>query len=201
MTPRAAEVARHGSDVKEKPMRKNTTRIGMMSAAGLGAAALAVAGFAIPANAAESTTEDTSTQTSVAGMFDIVDDLLAGVSAGDLLVSPDTNAGNVGVDGGIIDAPVIEGPVVSDSLNGDVLSGNDTPIGSGNEVQAPVGSGNDIQAPIDAPIGSGNDTDTDTSVGDVGGIDDIDAGVDDLVDGVTGDIGADVDGMLGDILG
>ncbi|CDJ99465.1 exported hypothetical protein [Microbacterium sp. C448] len=165
-------------------MRKNTTRIGMMGAAGLGAAALAVAGFAIPANAAESTTEDTSTRTSVTGMFDIVDDLLAGVSAGDLVVSPDTNAGNVGVDGGIINAPSVEGPVVSDSLNGDVLSGNDTPIGSGNKVQAPVdapiGSGNDIdvpvEAPVEAPVGSGNDTDT--SVGDIGGV-----------------------GMLGDILG
>ncbi|WP_100814464.1 hypothetical protein [Microbacterium lacus] len=174
-------------------MRKNTTRIGMMGAAGLGAAALAVAGFAIPANAAESTTEDTSTQTSVTGMFDIVDDLLAGVSAGDLTVSPDTNAGNVGVDGGIINAPLVEGPVVSDSLNGDVLSGNDTPIGSGNDIDVPV------EAPVEAPVGSGNNTDT--SIGDIGGVGDIGAEVGDLVDGVTGDIGSDVDGMLGDILG
>ena len=180
-------------------MRKNTTRIGTMAAAGLGAAALAVAGFAIPANAAESTTQDTSTQTSATGMFDLLDDVLASVSAGDLLVSPDTNAGNVGVDGGIINAPLVEGPVVSDSLNGDVLSGNDTPIGSGNEVQAPIGSGNDIQAPVEAPVGSGNTTDS--SIGDVGGIGDIGAGVSDLVDGVTGNIGTDVDGMLGDILG
>lgn len=192
------------------------TRLSLI-AAGTGAAALAVAGFALPANAddhsASNEESTTTTTTDLTSSFDAfqtwVNDALT-VSDNQTVtgVSPDTSVGDV---------TLVEGPLVSDSLNGDLLSGNQTPVASGNQapiasgndvaapvlsgndtnveapVDAPVGSGNDVSAPIDAPVGSGNethnDTDTGVSVGDIG------ADVDDLVDSITSDLD------LGDILG
>lgn len=184
------------------------TRLSLI-AAGTGAAALAVAGFALPANADDHSTSTeestTTTTTDLTSSFDAfqtwVNDALS-VSDNQTVtgVSPDTSVGDV---------TLVEGPLVSDSLNGDLLSGNQTPIASGNDVaapvvsgndtnveapvDAPVGSGNDVSAPIEAPVGSGNETHNDTdagvSVGDIG------ADVDDLVDSITTDLD------LGDILG
>jgi hypothetical protein len=197
--------ARH--ETKETSMRKNTTRIGILATAGAGAAALALAGFALPANASDtaSTWEDTTTSTSTSSSIDgfraMVHDLIQANGT-------DTTAGNVGLDGGVINAPLVQGPLVGDVASGPILSGNDTPVASGNEtangnevasgneVSAPVGSGNDVSAPVEAPVGSGNDTSVDAPVGsgndtglDVGGIG---ADVRDLVDDVTGAIGLDL---------
>lgn len=187
-------------------MRK-MTRLGLISTAGASAAALAVAGFALPATAAETTDSTHESTSTTADFMSSIEGLQAWVSDTVLASGNDSAVGNV--DGGLIDAPVVEGPLVSDTLNGDVLSGNDTPVASGNEVAAPVGSGNDVSAPIDAPVGSGNEVsgnevgsgngngnavgsgnDSGLSVGDIG------ADVDDLV----GDVSGDVDSLLGGIL-
>lgn len=184
-------------------MRK-MTRLGILTTAGAGAAALAIAGFALPASADDGwdeTHESTSTQTD---FMSSIDGVTAWLTDALDVSGNDTAVGNV--DGSLIDASVVEGPLVSDSP---ILSGNDTPVGSGNEVDAPVGSGNEVSAPIDAPVGSGNevsdnevgsgnatgsgnetDTDTGLSVGDIG------ADVDDVV----GDVSGDVDSLVGGLL-
>lgn len=193
-------------------MRK-MTRLGIFTTAGASAAALAVAGFALPASAADggdSTNESSSTSTDFMSSIEGVQSLLRDTI---LASGNDSAIGDIG-----LNAPVVEGPLVSESP---VLSGNDTPVLSGNETSAPIGSGNDVSAPIDAPVGSGNDvgsgnevsgndvgsgndtgsgndvgsgndTDTDTgvSVGDIGA----------EVDDVVGDVSGEVDGLLGDIL-
>lgn len=189
-------------------MRK-MTRIGLLTTAGASAAALAVAGFALPASA-ESWSPSQESSTTSTEVTSSIEGFQTWFRENVLASGNDTTAGNIGIDGGLIN-----GPIVSDSLNGAVLSGNDTPVLSGNDVSdnlsgndvsAPVGSGNDISAPIEAPVGSGNEVgngtelgtgnvvgsgnDTGVSVGDIG------ADVDDLV----GDIGADVDTLVGGIL-
>lgn len=182
-------------------MRK-ITRLGLISTAGASAAALAVAGFALPASAdtwnpsEETTTTVTEASTSIEGFQTWFRENVLGSGN-------DTTAGNLGIDGGLIN-----GPLVSDSLNPAVLSGNDTPVLSGNDVSgnlsgndvsAPVGSGNDVSAPVDAPIVSGNDV----SGNEVGSVGDVANGTD--VGGDTGvsvgDIGAEVDDLVGDVSG
>ncbi|GAA1684044.1 hypothetical protein [Microbacterium lacus] len=165
-------------------MRK-ITRLGLISTAGASAAALAVAGFALPASAdtwnpsEETTTTVTEASTSIEGFQTWFRENVLGSGN-------DTTAGNLGIDGGLIN-----GPLVSDSLNPAVLSGND--------VSAPVGSGNDVSAPIDAPIGSGNDV-SDTELGSVGDVaNGTDVGGDTGVS--VGDIGAEVDDLVGDVSG
>ena len=162
-------------------MRKNMTRAGLLGTAGIGAAALAVAGFALPATADDdiSSWSSDQTHTSVEGIesFDAFQTLLD-----DLIdtYGNETTTGDVGIDGGLVD-----GPLVSDIGNGPVLSGNDVsaPVGSGNDTS--VGSGNEVGN--GNVVGSGNDTGV--SVGDVG------AEVGDL----TGDIGAQVGDLVGDV--
>ena len=166
-------------------MRKNMTRAGLLGTAGIGAAALAVAGFALPATADDdiSSWSSDQTHTSVEAIesFDAFQTLLD-----DLIdtYGNETTTGDVGIDGGLVN-----GPLVSDIGNGPVLSGNDVsaPVGSGNDtsVDAPVGSGNEVGN--GNVVGSGNDTGV--SVGDVG------AEVGDL----TGDIGAEVGDLVGDV--
>ena len=185
-------------------MRK-MTRFGITTTAGVGAAALAIAGFALPASAADSgdeTNEVTSTSTD---FMSSIEGLQTWVRDAILASGNDTSVGNV--DGGLINAPLVEGPLVSDTP---VLSGNDTPVASGNEVSgnevsAPVGSGNEVTAPIEAPVGSGNEVsgndvgsdnatgsgnETGVSVGDIG------AEVGDLVGDVSGDVDSLVSGLL-----
>lgn len=178
---------------------RNKNRLGLLTTAGAGVAALALTGFALPATADDgsSSVDDSTTSTDVTGSTDAIQDIVR-----DLILASgnDTSTGDIGLDG-----PLVDGPVVSDIGNGAILSGNDTPIASGNEVSgnevsAPVGSGNEvsapveapIEAPVDAPVGSGNDTivdapvesdnDTGLSLGDIGG--DIGADVDSLVSGL-----------------
>ncbi|AZC13278.1 MULTISPECIES: hypothetical protein [unclassified Microbacterium] len=173
-------------------MRKNITRAGVFTA-GLGIAALTVTGLALPANAdtvssADETQTTVSALTTLEAFQDILNDALqaSGNSAQTGDVSVD------GVDGGLVNGPIVSGPVVDDVANGPILSGNDTPIASGNEVQAPIASGNDTS--VDAPIGSGNEVasgnDTDTSIGDIG------ASVGDVV----GDVSGEVDGLVSGLL-
>ncbi|MET0296405.1 MAG: hypothetical protein ABW024_03325 [Microbacterium sp.] len=167
-------------------MRTNKTRIATLAAAGAGAAAIAIAGFAMPASADDSY-EETTTHTQVAGSFDTLGEAFQ-TWVGDI------TAGNIGVDGGLVN-----GPLVSDVANGPILSGNDVPVGSGNDVSAPVGSGNDVA--VDAPVGSGNEVgngnavgsgnDTGVSLGDIG------ADVDDLVGGISSDVDSTLNGVLG----
>jgi hypothetical protein len=177
-------------------MRK-MNRIGMMATAGVGAAALA-AGIALPANAQERDWSDESSTTTVTSSFDA---FRAWVQDNVLGSGNDLTAGNLGIDGGLVD-----GPLISDVGNGAVLSGNHAPVLSGNEVTAPVASGNDTS--VEAPVGSGNKVgngnstgngnvvgsgnDTGVSLGDIG------ADVDDLVGDITGDVDdlVDVDSML-----
>lgn len=161
-------------------MRKNVTRAGILTTAGLGAVALTITGFALPASADDDITSTDESVTSVSTLESLdlfqtwVDDVLA-------LYGNDTSA----LDSGVVNGPIVDGPLVSDVGNGAVLSGNDTPVLSGNDIDAPVGSGNDVGS--GNVVGSGNDTGV--SVGDA------DADLGDL----TTDIGADVDGMVGDI--
>lgn len=171
---------------------RNQNRLGLLTTAGAGIAALAIAGFALPASANDGPDSVDETQTSttdLTGSFDAIQDI-----ARDLILASgnDTSTGDVSLDG-----PLVQGPLVSDIGNGALLSGNDTPIASGNEVSgndvsAPVVSGNDvsapIEAPIDAPVVSGNDTSVDAPVGNGTGIS-------------VGDIGAEVDDLLNGILG
>ncbi|TQK20638.1 hypothetical protein FBY40_3177 [Microbacterium sp. SLBN-154] len=173
-------------------MRKNITRAGVFTA-GIGIAALTVTGLALPANAdtvssADETQTTVSALTTLEAFQDILNDALqaSGNSAQTGDVSID------GVDGGLVNGPIVSGPVVDDVANGPILSGNDTPIASGNDVQAPIVSGNDTS--VDAPIGSGNEVasgnDTDTSIGDIG------ASVGDVV----GDVSGEVDGLVSGLL-
>lgn len=165
-------------------MRK-MTRFGITTTAGVGAAALAIAGFALPASAADSgenTHEVTSTSTDV---MSSIEGLQAWVRDAILASGNDTSVGNV--DGGLINAPLVEGPLVSESP---VLSGNDTPVASGNEV-----SGNEVTASIDAPVGSGNEV----SGNDVGSENATGSGNETGIS--VGDIGAEVDDLLGDVSG
>ena len=205
-------------------MKKITTRAGIFGAAGLGAAALVIGGIAAPALAADVDDSGNSSEQSYSGSLDsalqnTLDFLNGDSSVGNgVLLSPSTSADGTTIDGGgLVNAPLVQGPLMSNSLNGDalsgnevgsgndipVVSGNDTPIASGNDVAAPVASGNDVtapvEAPVDAPVGSGNDTSVDTGDTDVSG-GDIGTQVGDLVDGVTGGIGDDLDlgGILGD---
>lgn len=195
-------------------MRK-MTKAGMFGTAGIGAVALAVTGFALPASADDHTTTTSSdeTHTSVEALESLevfqtwIDDFIAANGN-------DTNAGNVGVDGGLIN-----GPVVSDVANGPILSGNDTPIASGNDVSAPVGSGNDVS--VEAPVGSGNEvgngnsvgngtdvgtevgngTETNTGVGDVGAeVGDLTSDIGTDVSDLVSDVSSDVDGLVGGLL-
>ncbi|MES2866638.1 MAG: hypothetical protein V4703_07745, partial [Actinomycetota bacterium] len=125
---------------------RNTNRLGLLATAGAGVAALALTGFALPATADDgsSSVDDSMTSTDVTGSTDAIQDIVR-----DLILASgnDTSTGDIGLDG-----PLVEGPVVSDIGNGAILSGNDTPIASGNEVSAPVGSGNEVTAPVEAPI-------------------------------------------------
>jgi hypothetical protein len=182
------------------------TRLGMIAAAGAGSAALAVAGFALPASAADhdSSVDWTDISSSITAPLEAaqtwITDTIDLTNAPQTDVSPDTSVGDVSV---------IEGPLVNGPLLGDVLSGNQTPVGSGNDVQAPIGSGNDVQvpieAPVEAPVGSGNDTAIDAPVGSgnesdndtsIGGIGNIGAEVNDIVDDVTSGLGVDLGGLL-----
>lgn len=179
---------------------RNKNRLGLLTAAGAGVAALALTGFALPATADDgsSSVDDSTTSTDVTGSTDAIQDIVR-----DLILASgnDTSTGDIGLDG-----PLVDGPVVSDIGNGAILSGNDTPIASGNEVSgnevsAPVGSGNEvsapveapIEAPVDAPVGSGNDTTVDAPVES-----DNDTGL--SLDDIGGDIGADVDSLVSGLL-
>lgn len=175
---------------------RNKNRLGLLTTAGAGVAALAITGFALPATADDGSgsVEDSTTTTDVTGSLDAIQDVVR-----DLILASgnDTSTGDIGLDG-----PLVEGPLVSDVGNGALLSGNDTPIASGNEVSgnevsAPVGSGNEVtapvDAPVDAPVGSGNDTSVDAPVDS-----DNDTGL--SLDGIGGDIGADVDSLVSGIL-
>jgi len=188
-------------------MRK-MTRAGLMGTAGIGAVALAVAGFSIPANADDHTSSADETRTSVDAV-DSLDAFQGWVWVDDALDANDNTIGNFAVDGGLID-----GPLVSDVGNGPILSGNDAPIASGNDVSAPVGSGNDVS--VDAPVGSGNDVgndvghgtnlgsgnDTGASVGDVGAeVGDLTSEIGTHVEDLVGDVSSDVDDLVGDLLG
>lgn len=192
------------------------TRIGMIAAAGTGAAALAVAGFALPASADDNVTSTDATTTATQ-FVDASDPFYTWVSglieSGDFAASPQTAVSDIANIG-----PLVQGPLVSDSLNGDVASGNQTPVVSGNDTTAPIGSGNDttapigsgndlgsgndVTAPIDAPVGSGNDTgvstgDAGVSTGDNGAsVGDISGSVNDVVGGVTSGVDDVVDGAL-----
>lgn len=177
---------------------RNKNRLGLLTTAGAGVAALALTGFALPATADDgsSSVDDSTTSTDVTGSTDAIQDIVR-----DLILASgnDTSTGDIGLDG-----PLVEGPVVSDIGNGAILSGNDTPIASGNEVSAPVGSGNEVTAPVeapieapietpvDAPLVSGNDTSVDAPVDS-----DNDTGL--SLDGI-GDIGADVDSLVSGLL-
>ncbi len=190
-------------------MRK-MTRAGLMGTAGLGAVALAVAGFSIPANADDHTSSADETRTSVDAL-DSLDAFQGWVWVDDALDAKDNTIGSLGIDGGLINAPL-----VSDVGNGPILSGNDAPVLSGNDVSAPVGSGNDVT--VDAPVGSGNEVgngnsvgngtnvgsgnDTGVSVGDVGAeVGDLTSEIGTHVDDLVGDVSSDVDGLVGDLLG
>lgn len=201
------------------------TRIGMIAAAGTGAAALAVAGFALPASADDNVTS-TDASTTATQFVDASDPFYTWVSdlidSGDFTASPQTAVGDIANVG-----PLVQGPLVSDSLNGDVASGNQTPVVSGNDTTAPigsgndttapigsgndlgsgneVGSGNDVTAPVDAPVGSGNDTgvstgDAGVSTGDNGAsVGDISGSVEDIsgsVDDVVGGVTSGVDDVV-----
>ena len=190
-----------------------STRLGVLATAGVGVAGLALAGFALPASADDTSTtvEQSETTTDLTGSLEefqawVTDTIsLEGTDVSPVTgVSPET---------GIGDVSLIEGPLVGDIGVGDIGSGNQTPIGSGNEVAAQIGSGNDVSAPIEAPIGSGNDTSveapvdvpveapvgngTDVSTGGIGT--DIASDVNDVVDGVTGDVGDLVDDVTSDL--
>ncbi|MFJ6653781.1 hypothetical protein ACIQLJ_13410 [Microbacterium sp. NPDC091313] len=166
------------------------TRLGII--AGTGAAALAVAGFALPAHAADqdsSVQESTTTTTAaITSSFEALQAWVTDTARVTDALNTNGSGNTVAPNTGIGDVSVVEGPLVG----GDVLSGNQAPVGSGNDVAAPVGSGNDVTAPVEAPIGSGNDTGV--STGDVSG------SVDGLVGDVSGSIG-DVTGSVGDISG
>jgi hypothetical protein len=181
-------------------MRTNLkTRLGLIGA-GTGVAALAVTGLALPANADDtSVNQDSSTTETTTDLVSSLDAFQAWLSdtlaANDNTVAPVTG---VSPDTSVGDVSLVEGPLVGDVLSNNqapVGSGNDTPIGSGNDVSAPVGSGNDVSAPVDAgngndvsapvdaPVGSGNSSDAGISVGDIG------ADVDNLVGDLTNDLG------------
>ncbi|MCE7481342.1 MULTISPECIES: hypothetical protein [Microbacterium] len=183
---------------------RNKNRLGLLTTAGAGVAALALTGFALPATADDgsSSVDDSTTSTDVTGSTDAIQDIVR-----DLILASgnDTSTGDIGLDG-----PLVDGPVVSDIGNGAILSGNDTPVASGNEVSgnevsAPVGSGNEVsapveapieapvEAPVDAPVGSGNDTTVDAPVET-----DNDTGL--SLDDIGGDIGADVDSLVSGLL-
>ncbi|MGU3646807.1 hypothetical protein ACLBXX_17755 [Microbacterium sp. C23T] len=190
-------------------MRK-TTRAGLMGTAGIGAVALAVAGFSIPANADDHTSAAEDTHTS-AHALDSLDAFQGWAWVDDALDANDNTIGSVGVGGGLID-----GPLVRDVANGPILSGNDAPVLSGNDVSAPIGSGNDVS--VDAPVGSGNEVaggnfvgngtnvgsgnDTGVAVGEVGAeIGDLTSDIGTHVDDLVGDVSSDVDDLVGDLLG
>lgn len=166
------------------------TRLGII--AGTGAAALAVVGFALPANAADQTSTDAdTTATTTAAITSSFEALQAWVTdTAQVTDALNTNgSGNtVAPQTGIGDVSVVEGPLIG----GDVLSGNQAPVASGNDVTAPIGSGNDVTAPVEAPVGSGNDAGVSTG--------DVSSSVDGLVSDVTGSVG-DVSGSVGDISG
>lgn len=178
-------------------MRKNATRAGLLTTAGLGVAALTITGFALPASADDSTPthDDSITSVSTLESLDLfqtwVDDILS-------VYGNDTSAGNVGIDG-----PLVQGPLVSDIGNGAIGSGNDVPVLSGNDVSAPVGSGNDIgngnSVGNGTSVGSGNDTGV--SVGDVGAsVGDVTTDIGSEVDSLVGDIESDVDSLVSGLL-
>tara|TARA_B100000378_G_scaffold151277_1_gene122084 strand:- start:540 stop:1295 length:756 start_codon:yes stop_codon:yes gene_type:complete len=200
---------------KEESMRKNITRAGLL-ATGFGAAALVTTGLALPASADDtiSSTDETVTTTSAMTSLDAFQTWVH-------------DAIDAGGNTAALDTTLVEGPLVSDVGNGAILSGNDTPIGSDNSVDAPIGSGNSTD--IDAPVGSGNDVasgnevsgndvgsgnDTasgnetasgnDTSVADDASIGDVGAEVGDVTNDVSGEVGdvtSDVSGEVGDVVG
>ncbi|RLK52708.1 hypothetical protein [Microbacterium telephonicum] len=197
-------------------MRTNLKRAAVLGTAGLGAVALS-AGFALPAMADDG--DHTTTQTATSAMSEIapwtdadatlgdfqlwVQDLVdaqgGDVTGGDI-TGGDTNVGN--------GSSLVEGPLrgdvsTRDILSGPIGSGNEIPVGSGNDASAPIGSGNDTS--VEAPIGSGNDVGngTEVGVGDVGAevgdlTSDIGTEVGDLVGDVSSDVDDLVDGILGD---
>ena len=165
------------------------------------ASGLLLAGGAIPAMAAEPSSDTTTTDSrsvtetlngtsADTGGFDLgglsatLNDLVSGVQASN-------------------DSPVAIAPEVGvgDVLGGDIASGNATasgndvtapvtaPVASGNDVAAPVASGNEVTAPVEntAPVASGNDTAVTDVVGGV--TDSVDA--DDIVDDVMADVNLD----------
>lgn len=185
-------------------MRK-MTRTGLLGTAGIGAVALAVTGIALPANADDQTWSSDETHVSTTA-FESVDAFQAWVHDVIEANGNETTAGNVGVDGGLIN-----GPLVSDVANGPILSGNDAPVASGNDVQAPVASGNDTT--VDAPVGNGNHVGSGNQAGNgnevstspnVGSGNHTGASLSDIgadVDDVTSDIGAEVGDVVSDVTG
>lgn len=193
-------------------MRTNLKRATLYTSAGLGAAALAI-GFALPANAADTQDIENSTTQSSSQTDTMTGDISAWFD--------DIASETLSLDGNGVS--LSQGPLVSDVANvsdvagGPILSGNESAIGSGNDVSAPIGSGNDVS--VDAPVGSGNDVASGTEVGngnttDLGGVGngnsvgDVGAEVGDITSAVTGsvgdvtsDIGAEVDDLVGDIGG
>lgn len=149
-------------------MKNKATKLAIIPAA----AALTGAAFmTVPAQAGETTDHAknawTSSNLSYASDYDHknftnITDLL-GVDNVDVL------------SGGIVNAPLVDtGDVLNGngsnnatpiaSGNGDILSGNDTPVASGNDVAAPVASGNDTDIPVEAPVASGNDVSAEAPV-------------------------------------
>jgi len=152
---------------------------------GAAAATLMVAGFAAPAMADDTTSSwDYSSSTSTTS-----------ATLADLFRTGDVSN----------DSPIVLAPSIGDVGNGNhLLSGNEVnaPVASGNEtVLNNVASGNSAS---DIASGNANGNGAWVSGGDIG------TSVDDLVDGgdigtsvdnlVDGDIGANVDSLVGDIL-
>lgn len=181
-------------------MRTNLKRATLYTSAGLGAAALAI-GFALPANAADTQDIENSTTQSSSQTDTTTGDISAWFD--------DIARETLSLDGNGVS--LSQGPLVSDVANvgdvagGPILSGNESAIGSGNDVSAPIGSGNDVASGTE--VGNGNSTDlggvgNGNSVGDVGAeVGDITSAVTGSVGDVTSDIGAEVDDLVGDIGG
>jgi len=174
-------------------MNTITKRIAILGVTGAAAGALIVGGLIAPAQAdtldrASTTTSTVTDSSSNQAHTDLINDLFNGATGNGVL-------GNDILGGGVLNGGVINGGVANGSLNpevGDVASG--TELGNGNA----VASGNDtsveapvtapvtapVEAPVQAPVGNGTTTD-------VGGVDtgSIDGQVNDLVDGVLGDVG------------
>jgi hypothetical protein len=217
MNPRTATTSTPKSP-KEITMRTTKNRLTLL-AAGTGAAALAVAGLALPASADDTTSSvEESTTTTTTDLTSDYDAFQTWVSEA---LNANGSANEVSPNTGVGDVTLVEGPLVGDVLTGPIGSGNqapigsgnETPIGSGNEVSAPVGSGNDTA--VDAPVGSGNDVSAgngNSADGNASGNEagngnsagngnEVGSGNESSTDtGISvGDIGADVDNLVDDV--